>query len=89
MFSEIKSRWELWPKDVERMNAVAIYGLNVLTAEGKVWRKHRKITARAFSSRTIQMVQVETVRQTREMLKCLQKKYSEAEIVLEEYVPIY
>ena len=87
MFSEIKSQWELWPKDVERVNAVAIYGLNVLTEEGKVWRKHKKIASRAFSPRTIQMVQAETVRQTQEMLKCLQRKYSESEIVLEEYVP--
>src|SRR5438270_109792 len=48
MFSGIR---ELWPKDVERVNAVAIYGLNVLTEEGKVWRKHRKIASRAFSPR--------------------------------------
>lgn len=87
MFSEIKTQWERFPKDVERMKGVALYGSNVLTAEGKVWRKHRKITSRAFSPKTLQMVHAETVRQTNQMLNCLQKKYSTTEVEMEEYIP--
>lgn len=73
---------------MERVNAVALYGQNVLTAEGKVWKKHRKITARAFNPKTIQMVHAETIQQTQEMLKCLQREYSDDEVVLERYVTI-
>jgi cytochrome P450 len=85
LFMEIKSQWEKFPKDVERMKAVAIYGSNVITAEGREWRKHRKITARAFSPRTVQIVLAETVRQTNEMLNCLQRKYTDNQIEMEEY----
>ena len=67
------------------MKAVAIYGSNVLTAEGRTWRKHRKITSRAVSPRTVGLVHAETVRQTNEMIRALQRRYTDTEIEMEEY----
>ena len=71
------------------MKAVAIYGSNVVTAEGRTWRIQRKITSRAFSPRTVGLVHLETVRQTNEMIKALQRRYTDTEIEMEEYSHSY
>ena len=61
----------------------AMFGPNVVTEDGKVWKHHRKIASKAVSPKNIQLVHAETVRQTGQMLASWEK---ERQIVVEKYV---
>ncbi|KZT39759.1 cytochrome P450 [Sistotremastrum suecicum HHB10207 ss-3] len=45
-----------WPKPLEQYGALAMYGSNVVITEGKEWKRHRKISAPAFSERNNRLV---------------------------------
>jgi len=58
----------------------------VVTADGKVWKHHRKVTSKAFAPKNVQLVVSETARQTRQMLGSWDaQKY---DIVVEELSPL-
>jgi len=46
----------LFPKPLERYQAINVYGRNVVTTEGEEWKRHRRVSQPAFSERNNKLV---------------------------------
>ena len=53
---QITTRRNDFPKPLEFYGAVDIFGKNVVTTEGALWRYHRKITSPSFNERNNRLV---------------------------------
>ncbi|CZT44691.1 related to cytochrome P450 3A7 [Rhynchosporium secalis] len=58
---QITSRGTDFPKPTYIYSPISIYGQNVVSSEGAIWRHHRKMTSPAFSERNNQLVWKETL----------------------------
>jgi len=56
VISQVVHRWKDFSKLVKYYRSLNIFGPNVLTAEGAVWQRHRKIIAPPFSERNSRFV---------------------------------
>jgi cytochrome P450 len=61
---QITSRRESFPKPTEAYRILAMYGENVLTTEGSMWRSHRKTTSTSFNEKNTALVFKESINQT-------------------------
>ena len=68
VISQITSRKNDFPKALEVYASLKIYGNNVVTSEGQLWRHHRKITNPPFSEKNNHLVWTETLEQCQAML---------------------
>ncbi|KAF8472033.1 cytochrome P450 [Kalaharituber pfeilii] len=68
MINEIITRREDFPKPTKAYRALDIFGKNVVTTTGKIWRVNRKITAPSFNEKNNQLVWTETVEKTKALL---------------------
>ncbi|KAH7906430.1 614/534 cytochrome P450 [Hygrophoropsis aurantiaca] len=59
-------RWK-FPKHMKEYEVFEIFGSNLVAAEGERWKRHRKISAPAYSKKTNQFVWEETCRILEEM----------------------
>jgi Cytochrome P450 len=66
--NQITTRRNDFPKPIEMYKGVDIYGKNVVTCEGMMWRRHRKTTAPPFGEKNNRMVWQETLFQARGMM---------------------
>ncbi|KPM43107.1 hypothetical protein AK830_g3449 [Neonectria ditissima] len=66
---QITSRREHFPKLTETYEILRLFGDNVLTSEGAVWRMHRKVTSATFNEKNAALVFKEAIRQAQGMLK--------------------
>ncbi|RDW70425.1 hypothetical protein BP5796_08822 [Coleophoma crateriformis] len=69
VINQITSRGGDFPKPTHLYKSVDIYGKNVVSSEGLVWKRHRKLVAPSFSECNNHLVWKETLEQTQEMLK--------------------
>lgn len=53
---EIASRREDFPKPTEHYRILAMFGRNVVTTEGTMWRMHRKVTSASFNEKNSALV---------------------------------
>lgn len=60
---QITSRREAFPKPTEQYRILAMYGENVLTCEGSMWRSHRKSTSTSFNEKNTALVFRESINQ--------------------------
>lgn len=67
VIGQITARSRDFPKPLQMYKVMSIYGTNVLSTEGQVWRQHRKITSAPFTERNNAMVFVESLRQAQAM----------------------
>jgi len=67
--SQITSRRNDFPKPLEMYGAVDIYGKNVVSTEGSVWRHHRKIVSAPFTEKNNLLVWRESLHQAQAMLQ--------------------
>lgn len=67
--SQITTRRNDFPKPIYMYNSVNIFGKNVVSTEGQIWRHHRKVVSPPFTERNNQLVWLETLRQTQDMLE--------------------
>jgi hypothetical protein len=58
----------------------------VVATIGEEWKRHRKITARTFSQKSIQLVHAETVKQTGQTLAAWEKAAKGDKLVVERYL---
>ncbi|KAH7633799.1 cytochrome P450 [Sordaria sp. MPI-SDFR-AT-0083] len=65
---QVMSRREAFPKDTRQYGILEIFGSNVVTTEGQVWRMHRKVTSASFNERNAGFTFREAVRQTKGMV---------------------
>ncbi len=68
VISQITTRRSDFPKQVEIYEPLKIYGNNVVTTEGQLWRHHRKITGPPFSEKNNHLVFAETLGQCQDMV---------------------
>lgn len=68
VISQITTRRIDFPKPLEVYESIKIYGNNVVTSEGQVWRHHRKITSPPFSEKNNYLVWTETLEQCQAMV---------------------
>lgn len=66
--SQISSRRGDFPKPIEIYAGVDIFGKNVVTTEGQVWRHHRKITSPPFTDKNNHLVWKESLHQAQAMM---------------------
>lgn len=67
--NQITTRRNDFPKALEVYESLKIYGNNVVTSEGQLWRHHRKIVSPPFTEKNNHLVWAETLDQTSAMLK--------------------
>lgn len=67
--SQITTRRNDFPKPIQFYHSVDIYGKNVVSTEGQVWRHHRKITSPPFTEKNNHMVWTESLHQARSMVE--------------------
>ena len=58
-----------FPKPIDMYGSVDIFGKNVVSTEGQIWRQHRKITSPPFTEKNNHMVWEESILQAQAMLK--------------------
>ena len=68
VISQITTRRNDFPKPLEIYEPLKIYGNNVVTTEGQLWRHHRKITSPPFSEKNNHLVFAETLSQCQDMV---------------------
>ncbi|KAI1845177.1 hypothetical protein JX266_008724 [Neoarthrinium moseri] len=61
---QITSKREVFQKPTESYRILALYGENVLTTEGSMWRSHRKVTSTSFNEKNTALVFKESINQT-------------------------
>lgn len=61
---QVTGRREHFPKETSDYKILRMFGRNVLTEEGSVWRLHRKVTAASFNERNAAHTFDESVNQT-------------------------
>lgn len=66
--SQIVTRRNDFPKPLEMYGSINIFGTNVVTTEGQLWRHHRKITSPPFTEANNHSVWHESLHQGRAMV---------------------
>ena len=68
VISQITTRRNDFPKPTHIYRSLDIYGKNVVSSEGQMWRQHRKATAPPFTEANNHLVWTETIDQTQKMV---------------------
>ena len=68
VISQITTRRNDFPKPTAIYQSVDIYGKNVVSTEGAVWRQHRKATSPPFTEKNNHLVWSESIDQASDML---------------------
>lgn len=63
---------------------MGLFGENIVSTTLDKWRIHRRITSRAFSQKTIQLVHFETTRQTSQMMATWEAAYDGQSVCIEK-----
>ena len=69
MITQVASRRLDFPKPPEHYDILNVYGINVVSAEGALWRQHRKVVAPSFSEKTNELAWAQTLNVAQDMLK--------------------
>ena len=67
--SQITTRRNDFPKPIKMYGSIDLFGKNVVTTEGQIWRHHRKITSPPFTEKNNHMVWAESIHQAQAMVK--------------------
>ena len=81
VISQITSRRSDFPKPLEVYGSLMLYGANVVTTEGPIWRAHRKITSPSFSEKNLHMVWDESIFQAQSMMNSWIEAGSKSSVV--------
>jgi len=66
--NQITMRREAFPKDIARYGLLTMFGQNVVSTEGSIWRMHRKVTASSFNERNAAHTFAKALEQTQGLL---------------------
>jgi hypothetical protein len=69
VITQITTRRNDFPKPLWIYEGIAMYGPNVVTSEGKEWRRHRKVVAAPFGEKNNRLVWRESIFQAGEMIR--------------------
>jgi cytochrome P450 len=82
VIAQVTARWRDFPKPTGIYTVLNIFGLNVISTEGKEWRRHRRVVGAVFGERLNALVWSETVQQVRSMMKQWRDRATSKESVL-------
>ena len=68
VITQITSRRDDFPKPLKMYRSLNIYGGNVISSEGQLWKKHRKVTSLPFSEKNYYQVWTESLTQAQVMV---------------------
>ncbi|KAK3377886.1 cytochrome P450 [Podospora didyma] len=68
VIDQITRRREAFPKDTAKYGVLAMFGQNVLTTEGALWRLHRKVTSASFNEKNAAHTFAQAITQTQGLL---------------------
>ena len=69
VIAQITTRRNDFPKPIELYGSLDVYGKNVLSTEGAVWRHHRKVTSPPFTEKNNHLVWTESLHQAHCMVR--------------------
>lgn len=69
VISQITTRRNDFPKPIELYGSLNLYGNNVISTEGAVWRHHRKVTSPPFTEKNNHLVWTESLHQAQCMVQ--------------------
>ncbi|KAL9586144.1 MAG: hypothetical protein Q9203_003969 [Teloschistes exilis] len=69
VIDQITRRRNDFPKPIEVYGSLDLYGKNVVSTEGNLWKHHRKTVSPPFNEKNNRMVWYETIRQAQSMVK--------------------
>jgi len=69
LIRQVTSRREDFPKPLESYEILGLFGTNVVTTEGALWRLHRKATSASFNEKNAAHTFRETINQTQGMVR--------------------
>lgn len=69
VITQITTRRNDFPKPTELYGSLDLYGKNVVTTEGAVWRHHRKVTSPPFTEKNNHLVWMESLHQAQCMVQ--------------------
>ncbi|KAI4166713.1 MAG: hypothetical protein LQ343_007819 [Gyalolechia ehrenbergii] len=69
VIDQITNRRNAFPKPVELYGSTELYGRNVLSTEGQVWKQHRKTVSPPFNEKNNRLVWFESIRQAQGMIR--------------------
>jgi hypothetical protein len=67
--NQITIRRNDFPKPSKMYRSINVFGRNLVSAEGQLWRRHRKITSPPFTEKNNHVVWAESIHQADSMLK--------------------
>ncbi|KAL2118449.1 hypothetical protein VTJ04DRAFT_8109 [Mycothermus thermophilus] len=68
LINQLTQRRESFPKDIALYGVLDMFGRNVLTTEGTLWRLHRKVTSASFNEKNAAHTFSEAIKQTQGIL---------------------
>ena len=68
VISQVATRRSDFPKPLEAYGSLMLYGTNVVTTEGQIWKAHRRITGPPFSEKNNRLVWAEAIFQAQSMV---------------------
>lgn len=77
---QITTRRNDFPKPIEIYGSVDLFGKNVISTEGSIWRHHRKITSPPFTEKNNHLVWQESLHQGQSLIASFLDKGSEKDI---------
>ncbi|KAG9559959.1 putative P450 monooxygenase, partial [Aureobasidium melanogenum] len=77
---QITTRRNDFPKPIEIYGSVDLFGKNVVSTEGSIWRHHRKVTSPPFTEKNNHLVWQESLHQARGLVDSFLDKDSEKDI---------
>lgn len=75
--TQITTRRNDFPKPIEIYGSVDLFGKNVVSTEGSIWRHHRKITSPPFTEKNNHLVWQESLHQAQSMMASFLDKNAE------------
>ncbi|KAL8931609.1 MAG: hypothetical protein Q9216_007141, partial [Gyalolechia sp. 2 TL-2023] len=69
VIDQITNRRNAFPKPVEFYGSTELYGRNVVSTEGQIWKHHRKTVSPPFNEKNNRLVWFESIRQAQAMVR--------------------
>lgn len=77
---QITTRRNDFPKPIELYGSIDVFGKNVISTEGSIWRHHRKVTSPPFTEKNNHLVWKESLHQAQGLIASFLDKDTEKDI---------
>lgn len=82
VIDQITNRRNAFPKPIEVYGSLDLYGKNVVSTEGQLWKHHRKTVSPPFNEKNNRLVWLESIRQAQAMVKGWMGDHTESSVTV-------